>query len=90
MLGISGSREPFVPYRTMFKLPVLCKAAGLGALVPSPLPIRNSVLCVECGEDFPLRDLLGGELEEDNCPCCKTTADEYWADIPSHPVPEYN
>jgi len=89
MIGSSGSREPFVPYRTMFKLPALRKATGLQAISPSPLSIRSSVLCVECGAAFPLSDLLSGELEENQCPLCKTTAEEYWAGIPSRPLPEH-
>ena len=89
MIGISGSRGPFVPYRTMFKLPVLGQTRGWKAL-PSSAPVRAHVLCVKCGKAFLLTDLLDSELEEDACPHCTTTADEYWDGTPSRPVPEYN
>jgi hypothetical protein len=78
------------PYRTMFKLPALRKVHGFKSIVPFPLPIRDSVFCVKCDTAFPLSDLLGRELEESQCPSCKTTAEEFWKDKPSLPIPEYN
>lgn len=79
-----------LPYQTMFKLPALRKVHGPRAIIPSPLPIRDTVFCVKCDKAFPLPDLLKGELEESQCPSCKTTAEEFWRDKPSRPLPEYN
>ena len=55
--------EPFVPYATMFKL---------------GHPDSSTVECVACRAQFPLADLLQGELEEDMCPKCRKCADIYW------------
>lgn len=56
---------PFVPYATMFKV------SG---------PDSGTVECVSCHAVFPLEDLMDGELEEDECPVCDTSAEEYWDD----------
>lgn len=81
--------EGFVPYQTMFKLPVLGVTPGFKGL-PVNWPVRSEVLCVKCGDPFPLKDLLECELEENHCPHCDTTAQVHWAGIQSRAVPEYN
>lgn len=83
MITVHDWEDRFLPYRTMFKLPVLQWFTRL-------FPLRLHAICVRCECAVPLADLLGGELEEDQCPHCKTTAKEYWANIPSRPVPEYD
>ncbi len=55
--------ERFVPFATMFKLDG---------------PDSSTVECVACRAQFPLTDLLHGELEEDACPKCRKCADIYW------------
>lgn len=53
----------FRPWATMFKLD---RVDG------------KTVECESCHAMFPLSDLLCGELEENQCPRCGVTADEYW------------
>lgn len=55
---------PFHPYDTMFKL------SG---------PDSLTVECIACRAMYPLQDLLEGELNEEDCPSCHTTASMYWA-----------
>jgi DNA-directed RNA polymerase subunit RPC12/RpoP len=60
--------EPFVPFATIFKLDP-----------PGESP-RNTVRCLSCGEQYPLTDLLEGELNDDQCPECGRWALDYWRD----------
>ena len=62
----------------MFKLPLVSEdQLEHGDTLNKPM-----VICVWCNAKFPLSDLLEGELEEEICPRCKTTAAEYWAHRP--------
>lgn len=69
------SDGPFLPYATMFKLDE---------------PDSSTVECVACQAQFPLSDLLGGELEENNCPKCRNYADSYWRRFRHRAVPKGN
>lgn len=60
--------EPFVPFATIFKL-------GLPGETP-----RKTVQCLGCQAPYLLSDLLEGELNDDQCPACKTWARAYWKD----------
>lgn len=60
-------RQKFLPYATMFKL----------SEVDS-----STVECVQCMAMYPLSDILTGELNEEDCPRCNTTAGMYWTDKP--------
>lgn len=60
-------RTKFLPYATMFKL------SGVDS---------STVECVQCNAMYPLSDILIGELNEEDCPRCNTTAGMYWADKP--------
>lgn len=59
--------QQFWPYATMFKL------SGVDS---------GTVECISCQAMYSLADLLAGELNEEDCPQCKTTASMYWADKP--------
>ena len=64
--------DPFIPYATMFKLDG---------------PDSNTVECIACSAQFPLSDLLGCELEEDQCPKCHNHAARYWRRFRHRAVP---
>jgi hypothetical protein len=64
--------EPFVPWATMFKL---------------DRPDGNVVECVACRAMFLRSDLMDGELEENHCPRCNTSASEHWRGRPHRIVP---
>lgn len=79
-MGEHVGHSEFIEYATMFKLPV-----------DRPEGIKTEVvLCVNCGEDYLLEDLLSGELEEDWCPSCRVCAGEHWKDKTFRPVPADN
>ena len=67
--------EPFVPYATIFTLDP-----------PNENP-RSMVRCLNCGVQYPLKDLQDGELNDDQCPSCKRWALDYWKDKPHRKVP---
>jgi hypothetical protein len=75
--AFGGVREPFVPYKTMFKL----DHSKVRTIAKETL-----IFCVNCRSSFPLQDLLNSELEEDQCPECKVWAPQYWADKPCRSV----
>lgn len=72
-----STKPPFTPYNTMFKLPVQGVDEGWTD-DPEFCGKRDTVLCVSCASSFPLTDLLEAELEENECPTCKVTSDQYW------------
>lgn len=41
-------------------------------------PPAGHVECVCCNHKYPLRDLMGGELEETFCPNCKQRPEDLW------------
>lgn len=67
---MSSNPDRFIAYGTMFKL------EG---------PDSTLVECVQCGDLYPLKDLLEGELREDCCPNCGTTAERYWSNTEHRP-----
>ena len=64
--------DKFLPWNTMFKL---------------DRPDGGTVECVACRAQFPLADLLAGELEEDSCPTCKSHTSTYWTRFRLRAVP---
>ena len=68
--------EPFIPYATIFKLEPPGEAA------------RKTVRCLECHAPYLLSDLLEGELNNDQCPTCKTWALQYFKSKPHRKVPQ--
>lgn len=81
------SPAPFLPYNTLFKLPVLGHDPGWLATIELSKS-RDVVACLNCNAEFPLTDLLRDELRDDLCPACDCTADEYWRSRPHRTVPE--
>jgi hypothetical protein len=71
-VGAAMPDGPFVPLATMFKLDG---------------PDSSTVECIACHAQFPLADLLQGELEEDMCPKCRNRADVYWKRFAHRVVP---
>jgi hypothetical protein len=67
--------EKFVPYATMFKLEPPGEAA------------RSVVRCLTCQAPYPLQDVLADELYVDQCPTCKTWAEDYWREKPHRKAP---
>jgi len=72
------SENKFLPFATMFKLEEPGKS-----LAP------RCVACVSCGAMYPLSDLLGGELNEDECPHCKVRATDFYCHQPHQRI-EHN
>ena len=66
--------EPFVPYATILKM-----------ALPGELA-RSTVACLNCNKEFPLKDILDDELNDDQCPACKMWALQYWANKPYRAV----
>ena len=67
--------ENWTEYATMFKLPL------------PDYPKRNTVECINCQTPFSLQDLFDGELEENHCPACDTSAEEFWEGKKHRKVP---
>lgn len=71
----------FIPYATMFKIPHR-KPTRMVEITDeykvAEIPRATLVGCVACNQEFPLKDLLRGELEEDWCPTCGTRAGDHW------------
>ena len=85
----------FSPYSTMFKLSdvpssILRKSEYSFAKEVFPYIVSmvpRTVVCVNCSSSYPLKDLLSGDLEEDQCPSCKMWSPQYWKDKPHQEVP---
>lgn len=84
---VQGLPTP-LPYCTIFKLenPVLMFEAD-GKSGHLFHPGRRAVVCQNCEASYPLKDLLGGELNEEDCPKCKMTCWEFWKGKPHQKVP---
>ena len=74
----------FIPYGTLFKLPARRSTNVAPGAGDEPdwafVPVAKTVECLQCGQPFPIRDLLSGELNEEGpCPACNHNAMSYWA-----------
>lgn len=69
--------EPFLPFKTMFKL---CP--------PRPGAARQ-LECVSCGMELEWRIYtIAPEKFDNECPACGVKADHYWCGSPSREIPD--